>query len=417
LTLEESKGLLGLDKNRYKELRDIFMEICQANGVVKKTLCRPEQWPFVKEELINRIPHLQTLFRASSAGQLDPTREPMALDLICMDVTKRIRTAGSYTSLIIAKNLLGLTPDDARDVRAKFDAILKADHFTGKLGSTREHWEGLKQKWVEESPRLQQEFHDIGSQDVWQQKHKALESIARDVQKRNRDFQTKNDPTFANYRKKTREVAPKPKKVGVGKETRQKARQDGINVPQQVGSEGHTYTEANGGRMPWMPSATQDHSAGIASLASRALANEPSYMTEEYRNLQIDPSLLEAIDIPIQAQAYYTQSISAQQALLSGDYNPVSIYIRLSPLSIFKHPNAPRVWLATLHGSLTFSNLRTVISNKLGLGQVTKIEGLADGRTMHDGGGSKWGIDEDDELGAYLAHVAGGKATFVVEVA
>ncbi|KAL9632616.1 MAG: hypothetical protein Q9164_005209 [Protoblastenia rupestris] len=410
LTLEESKGLLKLDRSMYRELRDVFGEICQANGVVKKTLCRPEEWPFVKEELINRLPYLQAIFGAPDTVQLDPTKEPMALDLICMDVTKRLRTAGNYISLIDAKNLLSLSPDDARDTRAAFEAILKADYFTGKLDVTKEHWEGLKQKWIQGSPRLQQEFYGIGSEDVWNQKHKALESIARDVQKRNRDLQTKNDPAFANGRKKPKETTPKVKKPKVVKEKAQKAKQDGFNALQQAAS------QVDSDRPPWLPSMCRQDTSGIEALASQALASEPSYPTQESSTFRIDPDLLEAVALsPPQPQDHHTQTTSFSKPI--DNPTPISIYIRLAPSSAFKHPQAPRVWLETFRQPHSINNLSTVIANKICLGPVTKIEGFADGRNVESGGGSKWDIDEDDELEAYLGYVGAGKATFVVEVA
>ena len=187
LTLEESRTLLGFDKKTYKEVRDTFEELCLAHGVNRKSSCTPGLWPWLKEELINRSQLLQNIFRIPAAAAYDSNREPMALDLICMDVTKKIRTTGKYLSLSDAKNMLSLTPDDSRDTRNLFLEILHADYFTIKLDVTKEHWESLKEKWIQASPRLQREFQNVPDSDTWDKKQKALEAIARDVQKRNRD--------------------------------------------------------------------------------------------------------------------------------------------------------------------------------------------------------------------------------------
>ena len=397
LTLEESRGVLGLDKKTYFALKDVFQEICKTHNVVRKTTSGPEKWSVVKEEFINRSPQLLAIFRGPGAGQFDPNREPMALDLICMDVTKRMRTAGKYLSLLEAKNILNLTPDETREVRGVFDSVLKADFFTGKLDVTKEHWEGLKEKWIQQAPRLQRELVGIENDELWQRKYRALETVARDVQKRNRDSQTKKDPTFNNGQKAT--TPKKPKAAKPPKPTPTRAAQ---LTPALASTN-------NDGRLPCMPSeaapiSSAQDTSGIEALASQALSSTPLF-TSDY---QIDPSLLEvAAQIP-----------SPNPQTSPPPTHGISIYIRPSPLTAVKYPSLSKVWAEMLPEPYTIANLKRVIARKVGVaGKVGKVEGLADARTVETGGGSKWAVEEDDELEAYLGYVGqAGKKTFVVEV-
>ena len=414
LTLEESRGVLRLDKKTYFQIRDVFFEICQRKGIIKKTTAGPERWAEAKEEFIDRCPHLQGIFRGQMAGQFDPNREPMALDLICMDVTKRMRTAGKCLSLIEAKNILGLTPDETRYVRGVFDEVLKADFFTGKLDVSKEHWEGLKQKWIQQSPKLQREFSGSQEAMLWQRKHRALETVARDVQKRNRDSQTRKTPLCSSTQKPTIPKKPKaakgtPSRVVVQRSSSQSTTAGMINDPNHK---------------PWMPSqrarqkaaSAQDPITDIEALASQALSSSNSSppITAGY---PIDPTLIKAAaqGLPSPPPAAADQQ-SPASSLPTSPATP--IYIRPSPITAFKYPSLPKVWLEMLPEPYTIRNLKFIIGKKVStLGQLGKIEGLADGRTVEGGGGSSWGIDEDDELEAYIGYVGKeGKKAFVFEV-
>ena len=406
LTMEECKRELGLDKSLYAQLRDIFIEICQANNVIKKTLCGGDVWKAIKDELISKMPHLQSIFWGPNASQLNENQQPMALDLVCMDVTKKIRNLGSRVTISDAKNILGVTPQEARDIRAAFDAILKADHFTSKLEVSKEYWDNLKGKWIAESSILQDKLSGGDEDPDLGPKLKSLESIACDVQKRHRDDQTKKDPI--------RNSRTKP---SVGSTANS-------NTPTKSPSNQHTGSNvANGFGSSSLPSNTTSSVTpsklarsrrmitnnvpldGITALASQALRT--SYPTfDDYASLQIDPTLLEAAALPPSLQ---NQQSPSQDTVKS----PKPVYFRLSPTSPLKNLSAPKIWLDTLHPPHTVTNLRALALNRSGMqgkAQVTKIEGVAVGEE------SKWGIDEDDELEAYLEHVGSGKATFVVEL-
>jgi len=425
LTLEECKRELGLDRQMYLEMRDIFENICRTNNVVKKTLCGADTWKGVKDDLISRVPYLQRIFWGPNAATVSQTQQPMAFEIICMDVTKKIRTVGCRITISEAKNNLALTPQEGRDVRSAFDAILKEDYFVSKLEVPREHWESLKARWIAESPLLQQKFAGGASDPDHNSKLKCLESIAADVQKRHRDQQTRTDPghlrkslnpakkpTATPYRnqytsKPTKETpsriidrsnAPFP----LGKSMGPSAPNSTIQRPSEHG------TGANGIQNLSFPS------GGMTNIASQALANasQPSFL--DYSNtqdMQIDPTLLQAAGMPQQTHRYEEP---ASQAATDAS---IPVYFRIAPSSSLKYLGThPKVWLNTLNTPFTVAMLKGLALAKTGGegASVRKIEGVAP--AVGNEGGAKWSIDEDDELVAYLEMVGSGKATFVVEI-
>lgn len=436
LTLGESIVELDLDKEQYRAVRQNFEQICLAHSVVKKTICGPEKWNNVKNELINGFPQLQTMFWNSESTSVNQTQKPMALDVICMDVTKRLRTSGQHVTIADAKNTLGLTPEEGREVRAAFGTILKADFFTGKLESTKEHWEELKDRWVKESTRLRMAI-SLGQADpAYTSKMKAIESIARDVQKRNRDYQTKRVfPRDGSERAPRLEpgdngTAPSTtKSFKAPKSARATAIAGDARAPQssQAGAtpQQHINHESNSSVLE----GPSNRAEPMSTLASQALAQGvPSQAPlKDYSGMQIDPSLLEAAALPIQQHhqqqqdftndhAIFTQLQQATSALQQQSrHQSQSIYFRLSPMSAQRFPAAPKIWLDTLPvGNRNVGYIRSLALTKTALdciASVKRIEGLAGYE-----GANKWEIGEDDELEAYLHHVGTGKATFVLEM-
>lgn len=411
LTMEESKKELGLDRLLYHEMRNIFEDICRSNNVIKKTLCGTETWRAVKEQLIGQFQHLQPIFWGMEVADLNLTQKPMALDLICMDVTKKIRTVGTRITISDAKNILGITPQEGRDVRSAFDAILKGDHFVSKLDVPKEHWDALKEKWIAESPKLQQVLAGGDADPELPGKLRSLESIASDVQKRHRDYQTRKDPT-----RLTKSSAasfpgrgPPPTSTTTTPVKKRKPPQpppainpadQAADSPVQAFLSGALSNHSANGINPTSPS-TND----ITTYASQALANTPYNDFTDFTGMQIDPTLLEAAgSLP--------QNLNNNHPQLPNDL-PVRVFFRPSSTSRLQHlSSAPKVWLGVLQAPYTVDNLRALALNGSrlqGKARVGKIEGVAEGD-------SGWAIDEDDELEAYLGFVrGGGKVTFVVE--
>ncbi|KAG8156928.1 hypothetical protein KVR01_013150 [Diaporthe batatas] len=189
-TLGESQVILGLDKSAYTAVRDKFQSICAGAGITKKTVAGPEAWEAAKQSLIGEFQQLRDALWAGKDG-LD--RKKLALDVVCSDVTKRMRSGADRELLLAdAKNILGLNPEDSRRVRSAFYKILQADGFTSKVAMGPQRWTELKQRWIDGSDMLRGILSrlDDGAQGH-EMKTRAVEALARDVMKRLRDDQSR----------------------------------------------------------------------------------------------------------------------------------------------------------------------------------------------------------------------------------
>lgn len=188
LSLTECKAVLSMDAAQYKDVRARFRRICEEEGVVKKTIAGPHKWEAIKLQLVRESMHLRGVFWDSLNGD----QKNLALDLICCDVTKNIRSEGSRMMLHEARNILGLNPKMGRDARFHLQKILHEDHFVGKTLAGEEHWNGLVQRWLRESDVLRPIAESLNSTDPdFAQKKKAIEAVARDAAKRYHDAEVR----------------------------------------------------------------------------------------------------------------------------------------------------------------------------------------------------------------------------------
>lgn len=184
-TLAQSQEILGLDKAAYADVRQQFQTICETEGIFKKSVAGPKRWEDVKNALINRIDPLRTVFWIDKSNL---EQKQLALDVVCSDVTKRMRESLDKPLLMAdVKNILDLDPEKTREVRLAFYKILEADGFTSKVALGPERWHELKQKWVDECDTLRKTFTRLEEPQTGMLKHKALEALATDVMKRLRD--------------------------------------------------------------------------------------------------------------------------------------------------------------------------------------------------------------------------------------
>lgn len=191
-TIDESKAFLSLDNHLYRDIRARFQRICEEADVIKKTIAGPERWEAVKGRLVQESTHLQDVFWNQPENQ---EQKKLALDVVCTDVTKRMRTLERRMTIAEAKNALGINPEESRVVRNAFYQTLKKDHFTSKLEAGDEHWKELKREWIEGSDLLKRILAPGEADPEHATKVKAMEVLCRDVMKRLRDDQTKRDPT------------------------------------------------------------------------------------------------------------------------------------------------------------------------------------------------------------------------------
>ncbi|KAI9659959.1 MAG: hypothetical protein M1821_001311 [Bathelium mastoideum] len=374
-TLDEAKAILGLDHVLYRQVRVQFQDICEQDDIAKKTIAGPQKWQAAKEKLIHGNTHLHGVF-FDDISRLD--QKYLSLDVLCTDVTKRMRTAGKKLTLAEAKNIIGVNPDESRRMRETFYNILKADHFTSKLETGDEHWSELKQQWIDKSDIVQRVLARGNKDSAYDTKCRALEVICRDVMKRLRDDQSRR-----NASRKT---------------------------------QGHDETAPE---EPLVDSQQNSHDSVSGMVGSTSPSQTVAQMPTS--DLQIDPSLLLAASDPsmtadIQAhEALQYASANDQSNPFAPQHGPIPVYFRLNPLSQTEHLQQPikQVWLSTLlSGSI--EELKVLAVKDLPYTVVVRIEGLVPDLNGND---IPYVLDREDELGAYLAHITGGKATFSVTIA
>jgi hypothetical protein len=413
-TIDEAKAYLGLDNDMYRDVRDRFLQICKDQGVIKKTIAGPTKWAEIVRQLINESQHLSAVFQQEPdvLSNIDALFRPkgqraLSIDVICMDVTKRLRTMDSRMTLADVKNILALNPEQTRQVRSAFAAKLKADHFTNKHEAGEQHWADLKTAWVNESELLMRVLAAGESDPEYARKLRAIEVLARDVMKRQQQEKTAKDPS----RKKQVHQGPGP---GPARP---------IVAPQPPTS--HARSQ------PTSRTETQSSSqAAYDSMAALASAAD----------LQIDPSLLlaasDAAILPTPSYQPYTYSDQqSYRPATQPSYpphpetyyspppqttsQPLPIYFRLHPHSTTSFP-AKTVWLSILH-TVSVAEIRQLAAREHPGVAVLKLEGVVACRG--DAGEREVTVEvgDDEELGAYLGHVksAGqgqgqGKATFIV---
>ncbi|KAI9818272.1 MAG: hypothetical protein M1826_001416 [Phylliscum demangeonii] len=517
-TIDESKAILGLTTaEAYRDIRDRFQAICEEGRFAKKTVAGPERWQAAKDRLVSESVDLQAAFWGSNV-QLP--QKALALDVLCSDVTKRMRTMESRMTIADAKNALGINPEQSRDVRNAFYQTLKADHFTSKLEAGEGHWKELKAAWIQESELLTAILAPGAADPDHAQKVRAVEVLCRDVMKRLRDDQSKRDPS----RKKAR-TGPGPA-VAAAVPT---AASPDADPSLSMGPPAHAHAHPHAHSLPHPP--PHPHPMHHALPTPRAPRVPQAQMTAsmtaptptahpaavDHADLQIDPSLLLAANDPSlivephhhahahahahahhavphqhhhppphqhhhpqqhqhqhshppqpqqppqshvhhaappahhhahshthgpQAFAHAFVPSMASSSVSAGGvpgvvgvgtdpYGPragssrnvaqsaaaaaaaaaaLPVYFRLSPLSQLQQ--GTKVWLATL-GNISVLELRRLATAKHANALAVRIEGVVRDET---GTEVPFPIDEDDELEAYMGHVAGGKATFNVQL-
>ena len=365
---------LSLDNIRYREVRDDFQRICDDSEIVKKTLAGPEKWQQAKDRLIQENLHLQKVFWNENT-RLDA--KALALDVICTDVTKRMRTMESRMTIAEAKNALGINPEQSRQVRNAFYSTLKADHFTSKLEAGDEHWKELKEQWMQEQPLLLTILAPGDADPDHGVKVKAVDVLCRDVMKRLRDDQTKRDPTRKDRDQGEPSMEHSPAKKNVNKTTARTSKSFGN---------------------------------GISTLASKALASTP-IVASNVSDMQIDPSLLQAANDPSSATDHQHSSTIGLEYMRARQCEPpaapVAVYLRPHPKSQLY--GTSKVWLGTL-ASRSVAELRALLASKWPHASIARVDGVEKGAGGQD---ICYLIEEDDELDAYLTHVQERKATFV----
>ena len=384
-TIDEAKKFLHLDDTAYQKMRREFTAICNELRISKKTLAGQEGWKAAMDRLIRESPHLTRYCceKPSADG-----KEKLAVDIICSDVTKRIRVQGSKMTIADAKNALGVNPEESRQIRSAYYDILKADHFTSKLEAGDEHWAELKQKWIDSLPILQEILaaKDTGSD--LSLKEKAIEVLCRDVMKRLRDDQAKHDPN----RKKLQH---------------QKASSDTAANDDDNSTENHSHQYTSG-----ISDLASQALATSSNLASSSMAHNPfmdhpnlglPHMSQDpYEDFHIDPDLFGA-------------AMDGSLSHAPNHHRPTPVFFRLSHLSPIQV--SPKIWLDPLT-SFTIKDIETSALSKHPVPaamRVSKIEGIM--RTQPLDLEYPCHLGNDGEVKAYMEYLDGGKVVLEISFA
>lgn len=266
-TIDEAKRILNMSHAIYTSLRDQCQQICEQEGVRKKTDAGVERWRFVQERLVAESEHLSNVFHGNHDS--DHKQLWLAVEVICADVTKRMRTSDNRLTIQECKNILGVNPEEARRLRKAFDDLLRKDNFVSKLEAGQEHWDGLKAHWIAGSEHLQRLVEHGPADAEYANKTKAMELLCRDVMKRLRDENAKKDPLRLRAKEKDTTTST-------------------FNITKQSPAPKENTT-------------TSAPIEGASTLETQALTNayfQPQHGPFPYANIQIDPKLLLAANIP-----------------------------------------------------------------------------------------------------------------------
>lgn len=433
-TIDEAKAYLALDNIMYRQLRERFAEICKEDEIFKKTNVGPERWAKAVRKLINESTHLYDIFSQEEPGVLQGHHEALfrpkkqkalSIDVICMDVTKRLRTLDSRMTLADAKNILVLNPEHTRNARTVFAAILRADHFTNKHEAGEQHWADLKTAWVNECPLLATTLARGSEDSEYDRKLKAIEIIARDVMKRQRQETTSKDPSQKKQVHQGPGPGPAPPVI-----VQQPGPRRTIGGLDPNDSPGIDPTEARHNNLIALAESADLQIDPSLLLAASDAAELP--MTEYLPTQQFHPEgqqqqQPDAQDYhqayPQQNQTYYhPEPVPPQTTSAPQHPMPHPIYFRLHP-----HSDTPfqmkTMWLSVLQQPLV-SEIQNLATREHPSTQVLKLEGMIMYRGEHGEREMLVEISTDDELSAYLDHVKSmastgpaqgqGKATFVV---
>ncbi|KAK6077126.1 glycolate oxidase [Seiridium cupressi] len=244
-TIDESRVILELDTKLYQEVRAYFARICDEEGLSKKTAAGPDKWEGAKGRLIQEIPHLQSVVWVNKENV---ERKKLALDVICTDITKRMRSLEHKLTISDAKNILGINPEEYRIIRQDFANVLKRDHATSKTEAGLEHWGEMKEMWQASSAVLQRILTTGETDPIHTEKLRAADIVARDVMKRLRDGQSKQQQPH----KKQTLLAPKPSVLRSDAESRLKG--DDLDIQAaNTADDDDQQTPTNNGFVPSPP--------------------------------------------------------------------------------------------------------------------------------------------------------------------
>ncbi|KHN96699.1 uncharacterized protein MAM_05255 [Metarhizium album ARSEF 1941] len=439
MTLDEARAILDLDVSIYRALRTQFQQICQEDNIFKKTTAGTEKWDAAKTKLVRQMPQIHGLLWSNSEK---PEVRQLALDIICTDVTKRMRTMEKRMTLAEAKNVLGINPEEARDMRTAFYLVLADSGFTCKSDATPQQWEDLKTKWGDKSAlakRIMMNTRTNG--DEKQEQARAVEVLAKDIMKRLRDERGRKDTRRHHHQHLP--ISP----AGSSQAGQLSKTSETGHPPSSPSNDQVALAEGNGNpnfdtmsdvshisQMAFSPP-----SSSIGGHLPMSLQSQTSNLSDSRDGLPRSPRVLGSSPIPpgmgLESQMSSsllleanTQAAFMDQPYVQPQYAPpatsapvftqvqrastaCAIFLRFHPSSSSYIPSS-NLWIATLT-SHSVQELRQVAAAKFPGTACLRVEGV-----LKDGKGCELPlqIEEDQELSAYLAHLQGTAPTFNVQL-
>jgi len=418
-SLDECKAFLQLSNELYISIRRQFDAICRETGVIKMSLCAEGEWQAVKDRLVRENMHLSSVLHPL---QPDIDRRSNALNVICMDVTKKIRDEGKKLTIASASNILDLDPVQSKEVRRVFYELLAADRFTTVVACGKERLDELKNQWYTKCDVLRQA---IATGDP--EKQRAVDVLNKDARKRYCDDQLKHNPEQRQWQNQ-KHYGPGP---GPAKGAARKTKPTSVIPP--TPSNAATSTPSTATSRP--SRIHQNYPLGPAWAGlDPPVHTGPTTIADIAPHIDfLDPLLSGNIAgspwpsqqppipiVPITTPAQTTVTAGPDRyppptshpgpaPAASAAITSIPVYFRLSTLSQITGHHV-KMWLGKLTSDAKFSALVRAATAKAGAASVGKISGVVKNA---EGGEDSWVIENDDELAVYLEE-AGEKPTFVV---
>lgn len=414
MTIEEARLLLSLDNAQYRQLGSQFRKSCQQNGILKKTSVSSELWETLKSQLISDIPQLQ---RALVRFPDNLEMKTLALEIICSNITKRIRVATKKIGLPEAKNILGLNPNEARQMREALCEVLRDANCSSKSDVTAAEWKQLKRRWGEKCEAVQRAIDLSPDHADYNKTSRAIELLAKNVIARIQQTQKQNGE-YVPRRKQKEPTVPISQRSNVSSMSdasiSQVAGGDSVGLLSNTGPESepnyNTITSQNlqsryGRTATGLPAAGSVlRTVGLtsASHAHVAVSGMPDLSATGH---QVPP----AIQGDSQQQFLFQAAATAFQNTQPMQVEPVAAYFRLHHASGF--PTVP-LWIATMNEP-SVMEVRKIVSDRHPDAFCARIEGIVKGGM---GVELPLKIEDDEELRAYMSHLQGAAPTFRVQL-
>ncbi|KAK3723176.1 hypothetical protein LTR37_001899 [Vermiconidia calcicola] len=384
-SLDECKAYLHLSNETYVQIRDEYEAICPDMGVDKMSTCVEGQWQASKDRLVRENMHLSSVLHPLQSN-LD--RKANALNVICMDVTKRMRMKTKALTIADANNMLGIDPNTSKEIRRILYDILEADQFTTVLACGKQHVEDLCEQWYAKSDILSRAKAERAPQ-----KDRAIFLLSKDARKRYCDDQMRKHPDKRLWQKKSYGPGPGPAHVIPS------VRKGPLATSSEAQQPNPTTTPNSTRRRQLVPVGPAWDGHEVPEFRPNTIADVG------HISFDLDPELA---PLPLAQHGPPWPPAAAAPPTIAQSSAAIPAYFRLGQDSkVIGHH--PRMWLGKLTGP-NIPALHKAATSKAGAATVAKVQGVV---KNDDGSEDSWLIETDEELAVYLEE-AGPKATFVV---